>query len=122
MKNIGIIVAVFLNIMIFVAIQDQECSTKGVASWYGGGEKLNKYTASGEVFNPEEFTCAAWKYPFNAKLKITNTQNGKSVIVRVNDRGPKKTLRRDIDLTRRAFSEIADTREGLVAVNIEKLS
>ena len=91
----------------------------GVASWYGGGEKLNKYTASGEVFNPNDHTCAIWEFPFGTILKVTNLRNGKSVIVRVNDRGPAKRLGRLIDLTRKAFSEIEDLRRGLCEVKIE---
>ena len=95
-------------------------TTESVASWYGGGEKLNTHTANGEVFNPSEFTCASWHYPFDTLLKVTNIINGKSVIVRVNDRGPAKRLERSIDLSRSAFCEIADSNIGLVAVRIEK--
>ena len=95
--------------------------TEGVASWYGGGEKLNKHTANGEVFNPNALTCASWSYPFNTELKVTNVTSGKSVIVRVNDRGPNKRLGRAIDLSKHAFSKIANTKKGLVLVKIEKL-
>lgn len=57
----------------------------GVASWYGGGEPLNEYTASGEPFEPSLLTCASWDYEFGTLLKVTNLENGLSVIVRVND-------------------------------------
>jgi len=92
-----------------------------VASWYGGGEKLNRHTANGEVFNSRNLTCASWDYAFNTSLRIVNIANGKSVIVRVNDRGPARRLGRAIDLTRFAFSRIANPRKGLVFVKIEKI-
>ena len=92
-----------------------------MASWYGGGEKLNEYTASGEYFDADKLACASWDYNFGTKLEVTNIINGKSVIVRVNDRGPNKRLGRSIDLTKSAFSRIADTDTGLIAVRIEKV-
>ena len=91
----------------------------GFTSWYGGGEKLNKHTSSGEVFDPEGLTCASWNYPFNTYLKVTRIATGKFVIVRVNDRGPKKSLGRILDLSRRAFSELAPLDVGLIKVRVE---
>lgn len=91
----------------------------GLASWYGGGEKLNKYTASGEVFDPEALTCAIWGIPFGTYLKVTNVSNGYFIVVRVNDRGPARRLDRRIDLSRRAFSELAPLKEGLIKVEVE---
>jgi len=96
--------------------------TEKIASWYGGGEKLNKHTANGDVFNPEEMTCASWHHPFETRLKVTNLENGKSIIVRVNDRGPNKRLGRVIDLSREAFRKIANLKQGLIPVDIEQLS
>ncbi len=89
------------------------------ASWYGGGEKLNKHTANGEVFDPGKLCCACWDYPFGTVLKVTNLANNKFVLVKVWDRGPNRRLRRKIDLTRKAFSEIADLKQGLIKVRIE---
>ena len=93
----------------------------GVASFYGNGEKLNKHTANGEVFNPEAMTCASYAYPMGTKLKVTNLKNGKSVIVRKNDLGPNKRLNRLIDLSKGAFQEIADLKDGLIQINVEEL-
>ena len=90
------------------------------ASWYGGGEKLNKHTANGEVFNPNSLTCASWDYSFNTLLKVTNLENNKSVIVRVNDKGPnKRFINRKIDLTKKAFAQIADLNRGIINVKIQ---
>ena len=59
----------------------------GVASYYGPGFD-GKQTASGEIFDQNEFTCAHKSLLFGTKLKVVRKDNGKSVVVRVNDRGP----------------------------------
>lgn len=59
----------------------------GAASWYGG-KFQGRITASGETFNTNELTCAHRSLPLGSLLKVTNLRNHKSVVVRVNDRGP----------------------------------
>jgi len=117
----ALILAIFLTTIFMMPVT---ASTGGgtIASWYGGGEKLNKHTASGEVFNPQALTCASWDYHFGTRLKVTNAKNNKTVVVRVNDRGPNKRLGRAIDLTKGAFSKIADPKQGLALVKIEPVS
>ncbi|MCP4653140.1 MAG: septal ring lytic transglycosylase RlpA family protein [Candidatus Omnitrophica bacterium] len=105
--------------LIMILIRGYNIQRIGTASWYGGGEKLNKHTASGEVFDPGLLTCASWDYPFGTFLKVTNLYNNKEVIVRVNDRGPAKYLHRLVDLSRRSFSVIAPLRKGLIKVKID---
>ncbi|MBG1232682.1 septal ring lytic transglycosylase RlpA family protein [Aestuariivirga litoralis] len=56
----------------------------GYASWY----KMGRVTANGERFKPMGFTCAHRSLRFGTKLKVTNLKNGRSIVVRVNDRGP----------------------------------
>ena len=85
-----------------------------VASWYGGGEALNTHTASGDVFDPEGLTVAAWDYPFGTVLTVW--RDGVSVDVTVNDRGPHGRLGRCLDLSRAAFDVLASLDEGLVEV------
>jgi len=93
---------------------------KGNASWYSQNDPgILLTTANMERFDDSELTCAMWDVPFNAILKVTNLENGKSVIVRVNDRGPAKRLNRTIDLTKAAFSKIADLDKGLADVSVE---
>lgn len=58
-----------------------------MASYYGPGFDGRK-TASGEIFDQTKLTCAHKTLPFGTKLKVTRKNNGKSVVVRVNDRGP----------------------------------
>ena len=117
----ALILAIFLTTIFMLPVI---ASTGGgiIASWYGGGERLNEFTASGEVFNPQALTCASWDYHFGTRLKVTNVKNDKIVIVRVNDRGPNKRLGRAIDLTKRAFSKIADPKQGLILVKIERVN
>jgi len=93
---------------------------KGKASWYSQNDPgILLTTANMERFDDSELTCAIWDLPFNTILKVTNLENGKSVIVRVNDRGPAKRLNRAIDLTKAAFSKIADLEKGLAEVSVE---
>jgi len=75
-------------------------------------------TASGERFDQSAYTAAHRKLPFGTKVKVTNVRTGKSVIVRINDRGP-FVKGRIIDLSRSAFSKIGDTRAGVIDVKLE---
>ncbi len=95
----------------------------GVASWYSESDSaIHLYTASGEIFDDSRLACASWNFPFGARLKITNQANGKSVICVVNDRGPARRLGRLVDLTKTAFRQIADPRDGLVRVTLVSMA
>jgi len=89
----------------------------GQASFYAMKYQFRQ-TASGERFNQFARTAAHKTLPFGSRVKVTNTDNGKSVIVKINDRGP-FIKGRIIDLSRSAFSDIADTALGVVPVTIE---
>ena len=93
-------------------------ATTGVASYYHN--KFNgRKTASGEVFSNNKLTAAHRTYPFGTYLKVTNVVNGKSVVVKVNDRGP-FTKEKELDLSRKAFMDITDNpNKGNLQVNIE---
>jgi len=89
----------------------------GIVSWYA--DKFHgKKTSSGELYDKEELTAAHKTLPFGTKVKVTNTRNGKSVIVKVNDRGP-HTKSRLMDLSRAAFSSIGSTSSGTLNVEME---
>ena len=93
---------------------------QGKASWYSQNDPgILLTTANMERFDDSELTCAVWDLAFNTILKVTNLENGKSVLVRVNDRGPARRLNRAIDLTKEAFSRIADLDKGLADVSVE---
>jgi len=89
----------------------------GKASFYAMKFQSRK-TASGERFDQSANTAAHKKLPFGTKVKVTNVKNGKSVIVRINDRGP-FVRGRIIDLSRSAFSSIGNTSTGVIDVKIK---
>jgi rare lipoprotein A len=83
----------------------------GRASWYA----LTSRTASGERMNPSAMTAAHRSLPFGTKLKVTNTNNGKAVVVRINDRGP--FIRgRVLDLSKAAARQLGFVDSGHTAV------
>lgn len=90
---------------------------KGDASWYGPGFN-GKKTASGEIFNMNKLTAAHKKLPFGTIVRVTNLNNNKTVIVRINDRGP-FTKGRVIDLSKQAALDIDMINDGVVPVKIE---
>jgi rare lipoprotein A len=86
------------------------------ASHYGVGDGYHgQTTANGERYNAYGNSVAHRSLPFGTKLKVTNQRNGKSVIVRVNDRGP-YVGSRDLDLSYGAFSTIAHPGQGVASV------
>jgi rare lipoprotein A len=82
----------------------------GVASYYGR-RFAGRPTASGEIFDPGLMTAAHRTLPFGSRVKVTNPRNGKSVVVRINDRGPFHKGR-TIDLSRAAAGELGLVRRG----------
>jgi rare lipoprotein A (peptidoglycan hydrolase) len=78
-------------------------------------------TASGEAFNPNAMTAAYNRVPFNTLVRVTNAANGKSVIVRVNDRGG-TSAGRCLLLSRAAFASIANLSTGVIGVSYEVLA
>ena len=91
----------------------------GIASFYTI-KSSSDLTASGEKFIESNLTCAYNDAPFGTILKVTNLENNKSVFVKVNDRGGFKKYNRIIDLSPKAFSAIADLKDGLIKVKIEE--
>ena len=95
-------------------------SQTGVASYYGKGLHGSR-TASGERHNRHEMVAAHRSLPFGTKVKVTNLNNGKEVIVKINDRGP-FTKGRVIDLSYGAFSKIENPGKGITKVKLEVLN
>lgn len=103
----------------------------GKASYYG--ERWNgRTTANMEIYDCDSLTCASPTLPFNTNLKVTNLDNNKFVIIRVNDRGPYKMdkqgkalkpliphPKRILDLSRKSFESIGDLKEGLLNIKYE---
>lgn len=89
-------------------------------TWYGGKFHGN-LTASGERFNKNANTCASNTYKMGTLLKVTNRNNGKSVVCKVNDTGGFSKYGVDLDLSKGAFSQIAPLSAGKVSAKIEKV-
>jgi rare lipoprotein A len=87
----------------------------GVASWYNEQGQL---TADGERYDKTQFTAAHRKLPFNTIIRVTNRENGRSVEVRVNDRGP-YVKNRVLDLSEAAAKSLDMKKAGITPVKIE---
>ena len=92
----------------------------GTASYYGARHHGNR-TASGEPFNQNGLTAAHRELPFGTRVQVTNLGNDKSVVVRINDRGP-HTRGRLIDLSRAAAQQLDMLRSGTAKVRVQALS
>lgn len=92
----------------------------GVASWYGPGFH-SKATANGEQYNQEDHTAAHRTLQMPSVVRVTNLDNGRSTIVRVNDRGP-YARNRIIDMSRAAAQDLDMMRNGTARVRIDQLS
>ena len=125
------LIIVLALILSSFAIRGAEILLSYNVSWYGPGFH-GKITANGEIYNQNDLTCASPTVPFNTRILVTNIENGKSVIVRVNDRGPfkmdktGKALRpliphptRGLDLSKASFQKIADINKGIIKVKIK---
>lgn len=91
----------------------------GIASWYGKPFH-GRLTANGEVYNMNSLTAAHKELPFNTQVRVTNLNNGKSVIVRINDRGP-FINDRIIDLSKEAARRIDMINSGISKVKVKIL-
>ena len=118
-------------LFLFICFTAPECShaeAQNDSHWIGYTESgkasyyavkfQSKKTASGELYDKAQKTAAHKKLPFGTKVKVTNTKNGKIVIVRINDRGP-FAKGRIVDLSGSAFSSIANFDDGVIDVKIE---
>ena len=91
----------------------------GNASWYGPGFDGRK-TANGEIFSTEAMTAAHPHLPFGSLVRVVNTRNGNSEVVRINDRGPYQEGR-EIDVSYRVARSIGLLHSGVSQVRLELL-
>ena len=89
------------------------------ASWYGPGFH-GRLTANGEIYDQMSFTAAHKSLKFGTLLKITNPRNNKSVVIRINDRGPYITGR-DLDLSKAAALELGMVKRGVAKIKVEEI-
>jgi rare lipoprotein A len=98
-------------------LEDTATSLDGVASWYGPYFH-GRITATGEVYNQYDLTAASRTLPFDTFLRVTNRKNGKSVVVRINDRGPYVDEHlRILDLSYRAATMLGSDESGIVPID-----
>ncbi|OLF76083.1 hypothetical protein AWH60_04560 [Pseudoalteromonas haloplanktis] len=96
--------------------QQRNVAEQGKASFYAD-KYHGRTTASGERFSQQAATAAHLKLPFGTRVKVTNIANNKSVVVRINDRGP-YIRGRIIDLSKAMFEKIADSSAGVIDVSV----
>jgi len=99
------------------------------ASWYsrkdlvrdGQDKRTHFIMANGKEFKDDSMVCASWDYPLNTLVRITNIARGNSIVVRVSDRTARRFKGKRIDLSKGSFSRIANCKQGLVQVRVERL-
>lgn len=109
-----LIAAAITSLVALSPLQAFAANGCGGASWYA----LYSRTASGERMNPTTFTAAHKSLPFGSKVKVTNRNNGKTVVVRINDRGP-FIKGRVLDLSKAAAADIGMVGSGTAKVCYE---
>ncbi|WP_026480446.1 septal ring lytic transglycosylase RlpA family protein [Ahrensia sp. 13_GOM-1096m] len=118
LASAGAVIALTISTTVFTNKQAEASAAQcGKASWYA----LHSRTASGEMMNPAKLTAAHKTLPFGTKLKVTNRNNGKSVIVRINDRGP-FIKGRIVDLSKAAASQIGMIKNGHAPICFQRIS
>ena len=104
---------------VLLASVPAHADTIGRASFYG--TESGTRTANGERFNPGGMTAAHWTLPFGTRVRVTDVATGRSVVVRINDRGPHPRLHRAIDLAHGAARALGITSRGVVTVRLAVL-
>lgn len=107
-------------IALYAAATTAAMAETGMASWYGS--ESGTHTANGERWIPMGLTAAHLKYRFGTRLRVTDLATGKSVVVRVNDRGPARWTGRIIDLSKGAAHALGIVGRGTARVRIEPLN
>ncbi len=100
--------------------EDETYDSTGIASWYGP-QFHGKPTANGEIFDMHAISAAHPTLPMPTLARVTNLENGRSIVVRINDRGP-FAKGREIDLSRRAAELLGYLKQGTAKVRVQYLS
>ena len=118
MKGVSLVIIMMISMLSFYSFTNEATEAKtSLISFYH--DKFNgRKTASGEMFDNTKLTAAHRTLPFGTKLKMTNMKNGKSVVVKINDRGPFHSSRA-LDVSKAAFKAIASEGSGVIPVEYE---
>jgi len=102
--------------------EDWDYEEKGIASWYGGSDDNfhGKKTANGEIYNSRDLTAAHRTLPMPSFVKVTNLENGRSLVLRINDRGP-YAKGRIIDVSKKAATLLGFKSKGTAKVKVKIL-
>lgn len=114
LSGVFIAASILLAAVPSVQAKGEQC---GDASWYA----LTSITANGERMDPSKMTAAHRDLPFDTKVQVTNKSNGRSIVVRINDRGP-FIKGRIVDLSKAAAGELGFVRSGVTDVCLRVLS
>jgi len=115
------LVAALLALLSFPAFASHPGAVQtGIASYYHDSLHGNR-TASGQIYDKSKMSAAHKSLPLGSRVRVTDTRTGKSIVVRVNDRGP-FIKGRVIDLSRRAAQKLGIIRRGITPVKVEVLS
>lgn len=120
LDNFSIRFALAVSILGTPAKADKKCSipqASGLASWYNVASSSTK-TASGERFTGQDMTAAHKTLPFDSRVRVTDKKTGKSIVVRINDRGP-YVPGRVIDLSEAAAKRLGSKERGAVPVKLK---
>ncbi len=115
MREIFLTVTIFLAVILFLTLTSYY--QVGIASWYGE-EFHGRRTSSGEIYNMYEMTAAHKSLPFGTKVLVVDLKTGRSVVVRINDRGP-FIHGRIIDLSFAAAKKLGIVKKGIARVGIK---
>ncbi|HZC46673.1 MAG TPA: septal ring lytic transglycosylase RlpA family protein [Candidatus Acidoferrum sp.] len=94
---------------------------RAVTASFQGTQSAGRPTASGELYNPDDLTAASRTLPLGSRVEVTNPKTGKSVTVRINDRGP-HVRGRSLDLSKRAADELGITDKGVARLKIRRVA
>ena len=96
-------------------------SSKAVRASYQGDETAGHRTASGEPYDPNALTAASRTLPIGSTVEVTNPATGRSVKVRINDRGGPGVHGKNLDLSKRAAEELGTTKKGIARVKVKRV-
>ena len=121
MKTVGSVLLMFLILTgVRCSVHSQSFNQKGIASYYAD-KFVGRTTANGEKYRHNKLTAAHKTLPFGTMVKVKNLENGKEVVVRINDRGP-FVAGRIIDLSKSAAEKLDFVQKGVVRVEITTVS
>ena len=121
MKSLFKIFTSILTITSLLHLLPSVSAETGICSWYGAEVGLGAITASGEPFKMWDMTAAHKHLPFGTRVIVKNERNGRSVAVRINDRGP-FVDGRILDLSRGAAQALASVHDGIVPCTVQVIS